>query len=180
MLRKSLFIVLSVMSVTVLAATGGSPYAGQQQRTIKALSENEINGLLAGKGMGLAKAGELNHYPGPKHVLELKDELQLSAKQLQQTQQLFSAMEQEAMQLGRQIVDKEKQLNTLFANQTVSAASLEKVVKEIGGLRAELRYVHLKTHLQQRELLTAMQLKRYDHLRGYADGQGMHHQHMHH
>ncbi len=42
-----------------------SPYAGQEQRSIKALSEQEVAALLAGRGAGFAKAAELNGcYPG--------------------------------------------------------------------------------------------------------------------
>ena len=46
------------------------PYSGQQGRMIKALSSKEVQGLLQGKGMGMAKAAELNQYPGPRHVLD--------------------------------------------------------------------------------------------------------------
>ena len=48
-----------------------APYAGYQQRPIKALSEQQIADLRAGRGMGLALAAELNGYPGPVHVLAL-------------------------------------------------------------------------------------------------------------
>ena len=48
-----------------------TPYAGQQTRTIKALSDDEIAALRNGEGMGMAKAAELNGYPGPIHVLSL-------------------------------------------------------------------------------------------------------------
>ena len=34
--------------------------------------------LRAGRGMGLALAAELNGYPGPAHVLELADKLDLA------------------------------------------------------------------------------------------------------
>src|SRR5688500_491116 len=50
------------------AAESHAPYAGQQSRDIKSLSEQEIAALLAGQGAGLAKAAELNGYPGPAHV----------------------------------------------------------------------------------------------------------------
>ena len=59
----------------------GAPYAGQQQRQIKALSEQQVADLRAGRGMGLALAGELNGYPGPLHVIELADRLQLGDDQ---------------------------------------------------------------------------------------------------
>ena len=55
-----------------------SPYEGQESRDIKALSDEEIRGLLNGQGMALAKAGELNHYPGPMHVLEFAVEHDLA------------------------------------------------------------------------------------------------------
>ncbi len=56
-----------------------TPYAGLQQRDIKALDEKQIADLKNGRGMGLALAAELNGYPGPMHVLELKDQLRLTA-----------------------------------------------------------------------------------------------------
>jgi hypothetical protein len=47
-----------------------SPYAGYQQRPVKAPSEQQVADLRAGRGIGLALAAELNGYPGPVHVLE--------------------------------------------------------------------------------------------------------------
>jgi len=54
------------------------PCAGQQERPIKSLSEAEIQGYLNGEGRGLAKVAELNHYPGPQHVLDLADQFALT------------------------------------------------------------------------------------------------------
>jgi hypothetical protein len=65
---------LAVCTLTapVLAAEmPATPYAGQQTRTIKALPDDEIPALRNGEGMGVAKAAELNGYPGPIHVLAL-------------------------------------------------------------------------------------------------------------
>ena len=56
------------------SAFGQPPYAGMQARPIKALSEQQVADLAAGRGMGLALAAELNGYPGPSHVLELADD----------------------------------------------------------------------------------------------------------
>ena len=55
-----------------------TPYAGQQTRPIKALSDQQVADLIAGRGIGLALAAELNGYPGPSHLLELADRLDLS------------------------------------------------------------------------------------------------------
>jgi hypothetical protein len=61
-------------------------------RSIKALSEQQVSDLGAGRGMGLALAAELNGYPGPSHVLELADKLGLSADQRACIQRLFDTM----------------------------------------------------------------------------------------
>lgn len=44
---------------------GHTPYAGFQQRPVKALSEQQVADLRAGRGMGYVLAAELNGYPGP-------------------------------------------------------------------------------------------------------------------
>jgi hypothetical protein len=49
-----------------------SPYAGQETRRIKSLSEQDIDELRQGRGWGLAKAAELNGLPGPAHLLEMR------------------------------------------------------------------------------------------------------------
>ena len=59
------------------ATLAGSPYAGQVNAPIKALTAEEQAALLDGQGAGFAKAAELNGYPGPKHVLELSAQLGL-------------------------------------------------------------------------------------------------------
>ena len=58
-----------------------SPYAGDQTRTIKSLSPADVDALTNGTGMGMAKAGELNGYPGPAHILGMSDMLKLSPDQ---------------------------------------------------------------------------------------------------
>ena len=40
-----------------------SPYAGMQNRGLKALSEQQIEDLRGGRGMGVALTAELNGYP---------------------------------------------------------------------------------------------------------------------
>src|SRR5262245_12308395 len=83
----ALLIVLAAPAGAQQHQRGHGPYAGMQHRGIKALSEQQIADLRAGKGMGLALAAELNGYPGPIHVLELGDRLELSAQQRQRLQE---------------------------------------------------------------------------------------------
>ncbi len=45
-----------------------SPYAGFEDRPIKALEPAEVAAYLGGERMRYALAAKLNHYPGPKHA----------------------------------------------------------------------------------------------------------------
>jgi hypothetical protein len=44
---------------------------------------------------------------------------------------------------------------------------LRETLNRIGQLRAELRFIHLRTHLTTRALLTTDQIARYNAVRGY-------------
>jgi Spy/CpxP family protein refolding chaperone len=144
-----------------------SPYAGQQDREIKALSAEDIQSYLAGKGMGFAKAAELNGYPGPAHVLSLADALSLTAEQKEKTAAVFQAMETRAMALGRSLIDQERELDLAFAGKSVTRASLEQMLGKIAVLQAQLRRAHLEAHLEQAAILTPVQIAMYGKLRGY-------------
>lgn len=158
-------------------ATTESPYAGQEVRDIKALSPQEVDDYLGGKGLGYARAAELNHYPGPRHVLGLSAELGLSDEQVARTKTIFAAMQEKAIELGRQLVSKEQALNHGFAAGAIDAESLLALVSEIGALDAQIRFVHLNAHLQQRALLTEHQVTLYDGLRGYGASHEREHHH---
>src|SRR2546425_6382198 len=92
------FIVLVATAFALAPGTmrAQQPYAGLETRTVKALSEQQIADLRAGRGMGLALAAELNGYPGPLHVLELGDQIGLSDTQRERMRELFAAMQAEA------------------------------------------------------------------------------------
>ena len=84
-----IWISAALLLTSAAVANAQTPYAGMQTRPIKALSEQQMADLSAGRGMGLALAAELNGYPGPSHVLELADRLELSADQRASIQRLF-------------------------------------------------------------------------------------------
>ena len=176
-MKPALMVILLAAASPALPASN-SPYQGQQERQIKALSDAEIDGLMRGDGLGFARAAELNHYPGPAHVLELAAELQLSEQQLAGTRAIYERMNAAARRLGMQLIDGEKALDELFAQGTITPQNLARQLSAIGGIRAQLRGVHLQAHLEQRALLTPHQVHRYDALRGYSGEQG--HSHTHH
>lgn len=144
-----------------------SPYVGEERRAIKALSDEEVRGYLSGDGMGFAKVAELNHYPGPRHVLDLADRLHLSDKQRTTTQAILEKMKAEAMDLGKKLVEKEQLLDSRFAQGTISDGELKQLVSEIAAIQGKLRTTHLQAHLALRDLLTPDQIRYYDALRGY-------------
>ena len=146
---------------------GQMPYAGLQQRPIKALSEQQVADLQAGRGMGLALAAELNGYPGPMHVLELGDQLRLSADVRQRMSQLVDTMKAEAVPLGETLIAREAALDRAFADKTISPDTLATLTAGIGEAQAQLRAAHLKYHLTTTDLLTPHQRHRYAELRGY-------------
>ena len=164
----ALLCLLGAAPVALAADPAPSPYAGEQQRSIKALSDKEVQDLLAGRGMGLAKSAELNRYPGPAHVLELSDRLDLSAEQKARTKAVFDAMEAQARVLGKALVEREAELDRLFASRQVTRAALESSLAEISKLQGELRRVHLEAHLAQTDILTQGQVASYVELRGYG------------
>jgi hypothetical protein len=167
---------MAIAALTLLSASpavaqphqhGQSPYAALQKRYVKALSEQQVADLRAGRGMGLALAAELNGYPGPMHALELADRLQLTAEQKLRLEQLFDAMKAESIAAGEKLIAGERALDQEFAAQKMTANRLALLTAQIGERQGELRAVHLKYHLITAELLSADQRQRYAELRGY-------------
>lgn len=170
-----LFAFLALFALPCLSvAAHQSPYAGEEIRPIKSLSDREIGSLRRGEGMGFAKLAELNHFPGPKHVLELADGLELTASQRAQTETLYEKMQRAAVDLGEQILAAESRLDQEFEKRSISPDTLSTALLEIGELRARLRYVHLEAHLHQKIILRPEQVREYDKLRGYRDGKHEH------
>ena len=90
----------AVLLPGIARAQTPQPYAGLETRRIKALSDQQIADLKAGRGMGLALAAELNGYPGPIHAIELADKLGLSPDQIAKLRELFESMKAETIPLG--------------------------------------------------------------------------------
>jgi Spy/CpxP family protein refolding chaperone len=168
---------ICTLPAPVLAAEmPATPYAGQQTRTIKALSDDEIAALRNGEGMGMAKAAELNGYPGPIHVLALAAQLGLTESQREVTA-IFERMSAAAKLLGGELIVRERTLDQLFATGEVTSNRLSAETAAIGELQGRLRSVHLAAHLQIRALLSPEQIVRYKQLRGYGEPTPVQHHH---
>lgn len=166
-----LFLILMLMPLSKVSAAEHaykSKYAGEEKREIKSLSETDIEELKNGKGWGLAKAAELNGMPGPAHLLEMKDEIDLSAEQIRAIEDLYKKMKQAAIPLGLELIELERELNNHFANRTITYESLGVLLESVAQVQKKLRYVHLSTHLKTPQILTSGQIALYNKLRGYS------------
>lgn len=144
-----------------------SGYAGMTARPIKALSDDQVQQLREGRGMGLSLPAELNSYPGPVHALELAAALDLSAAQRQRLADIQAAMSRDAVALGEAVIAAEARLDRLFAEGRAEADAVTALLHEIGALNGRLRAVHILAHMQTRALLDPAQVARYDIARGY-------------
>src|SRR5215471_2658646 len=166
-----------VLAASALAAD--KPYAGQQTRTIKALSDGDIAALRKGEGMGMAKAAELNGYPGPVHVMALAAQLGLTETQQRDVKAIFDRMSAAAKPLGVELIAQEQALDQLFAKGEITPDRLTAATAAIADLQGRLRAVHLSAHLETRALLNADQIARYQQLRGYGASPALEHHHHH-
>ena len=118
-----------------LATAEPAPYAGQQKRAIKSLSDQDVTDLLQGQGMGLAKAAELNGYPGPAHVLEHADALALTDQQRTATTALLHAHKEAARKLGAALIASEEALDEVLAKFLTDGVNPE----EFARIKAQVR-----------------------------------------
>src|SRR5688572_17899686 len=93
--------------------------------------------FLAGAGMGYARAAELNHFPGPMHVLELADQMKLTAEQRAATKKLMDAHKAQARALGAEVVAAERELEQLFRGGKVDEAVLARAARTAAAVEGE-------------------------------------------
>ena len=155
-------------SRAVQAQHGASPDHGQRgshdasaHRVAQQCADQFEQVVASGRGFGLAFAADQNGYPGPMHVLELKDQLALSADQEAAMHRLMSEMFAESRPKSARLLEAERKLRALFAGRSVTEASLRAAVADVERARADVRLVHLTAHLKTRALLTDEQRRRY-------------------
>jgi len=137
---------------------------GSSQAAHHAFLEQERAAIERGEGFGMALPADRSGYPGPKHILELKEQLKLTVEQQATVEKLFLAMKEKAIARGKEVLLGEERLEKMFAEGRPEAELREDSFR-VASLRAELRWVHLEAHLAAKKLLTAEQLMTYRHLR---------------
>jgi len=121
--------------------------------------------LLGGEGAGQGMFAEEHGYPGPKHVLDMQKDLQLSEEQKKSVQNIFDEMKSRAKELGQAIVKIEAELNSAFADGMITEKSVRDDTEEIGRIRGKLRSVHLIAHMKTQKILNETQLAKYKKMR---------------
>ena len=99
-----------------------SPYAHTQSAEFATLTPDEVHELRNGEGMGLARAAELNSFPGPRHLLDLKTQLGLEHAQVARIEEIHAIMKTRAVAKGNEILQAERHLANLFASGRPSAS----------------------------------------------------------
>jgi hypothetical protein len=169
--------ILVLVGATAAAEQLTSPYRQDVQAGLRGLNANEIAELRAGAGMGLARAAELNSYPGPRHVLDAVQagQLQASPDQVTRIRRIFDEMRDAARRIGAEILSEEHRLEGAFQAAAITEPALLARVERIAALQGQLRAVHLRAHVATRAILSSDQVTRYNKLRGYTAGTPTHH-----
>jgi hypothetical protein len=173
MMRAAAILLVAMTAAGGAEAQGAGkrPYAGQEKRAVTMLSPADIAQIEAGAGWGLAKSAELNGYPGPAHVLELAERLEITSAQREHVTAIFQKMQAAAIETGKHYISSEARVDAVFRSGEATAEDVANAVAEAAQWRGQLRLVHLNAHLETAEVLSDEQRRRYDHLRGYAGGE---------
>jgi Spy/CpxP family protein refolding chaperone len=171
-------IIGATIALALAGVFGGAPLAWGQHghsgsheeghRAAQACATEFEQVVGTGRGFGMAFAADQNGYPGPMHVLELKDRLKLSAEQEAQMQYLMHVMFAESKPKGARLLEAEAMLRRLFAEKTADDTAVRAAVDAVERARRDVRLVHLLTHLKTRDLLTEEQRRLYHEARWRA------------
>ena len=110
----------------------GTPGATEEGHRAAQACATEFEQVVGeGRGFGMAFAADQNGYPGPMHVLELKDRLRLTAEQEAKMRQLMHAMFAESKPKSTRLLEAEATLRRLFASQTADDAAVRAAVDAV-------------------------------------------------
>src|SRR5437763_8615829 len=114
-------------------AHGGAGAQGHQVAQTCLAEFEQVVG--EGRGFGLAFAADQNGYPGPMHVLELKERLTLSPEQEASARALMHAMFAESRPASARLLEAEAKLRRLFAGGGADETSVRAALGEVERLR---------------------------------------------
>jgi Spy/CpxP family protein refolding chaperone len=139
----------------------GHAPGGDGHRAAEACATQFEQVVAQGRGFGMAFAADQNGYPGPMHILELRERLALTPDQVAKAEALMRAMFEDSRPRSARLLEAEARLRHLFSSRTATEATVGVAVAEVERARADVRLVHLLTHLRARDLLTEQQRRLY-------------------
>lgn len=166
-MSRSIVVSAAVVILGAIAAVAAAQHAGHGSGTEAAhrrmrQAQEEFDRVIAdGRGAGLAFAADHNGYPGPLHVLELKERLALTPAQESRMESLMAAMFAASRPKSAALLEAEARLRRLFAEGVADEPRVRTAVADVERARAEVRLVHLLAHLQTRQVLTGEQRRLY-------------------
>ena len=169
-MRTSMRIGLAVTILFTLAATAGAQHpghgaghagGGDGHLAAQACATQFDQVVAEGRGFGMAFAADQNGYPGPMHILELRERLALTPEQVAKAEAMMRAMFDESRPKSARLLSAEARLRRLFADGAANEAAVRTAVAEVERARSDVRLVHLLTHLRARDLLTEHQRRLY-------------------
>ena len=108
---------------------GGAGASGHQAAQVCLAEFEQVVG--EGRGFGLAFAADQNGYPGPMHVLELKERLTLSPEQEASARALMHAMFAASRPASGRLLEAEAKLRRLFAGGSADETSVRAAIGEV-------------------------------------------------
>src|SRR5438105_13824648 len=123
--------VIAIAAVVTMAAAqpgyGAGAHGGRGHSDYRAVDRwlKEFDQVVGeGRGFGLAFAADQHGYPGPMHVLELKDLLGLTPEQETRVRALMQGMFAESRPESARLLDAEARLRALFAGGGADEAAV--------------------------------------------------------
>ncbi|MFG0274816.1 MAG: hypothetical protein ACF8QF_07155 [Phycisphaerales bacterium] len=145
-------------------------HAGVGDPLLRHLTPAQIRGLGAAAGLGLAKPAELHGLPGPKHVLELADDLELTDEQRDRTQRAYERMRDRAIPAGQRVLDAERRVGEVMqSHPRVIEDEVARALDDAADAWRLLAREHIVAHAEMLSILTPAQVQRYSVLRGYTE-----------
>jgi len=165
---KALFAAMVRLYFTVLCLLilGGNSFGqtGVDSLTspVKTLSYKQYNGYLNGDDNdNMALVAELNHYPSPQKVIELKKQLGLTPDELLKVTAINTELIRKKKEMGRFIIKNERALDSLFRLKRLDDGTLIFYTNRFGLYQGELRNAILQAYIKIGVILTADQVKKY-------------------
>jgi uncharacterized protein (DUF305 family) len=140
---------------------------GAPMPAIRGLSPGEAHAIGAGEGAGMARAAELNGIPGPRHVLDLAEQLGLTPGQHAEITAIHATMHEEAIRVGQAYLDAQHAFEQQLRDPARRGQALTTQHPEVTTLHGELQRTHLRAHVATASVLSEEQIATYNTLRGH-------------